>query len=165
MGLIGLFIRKILDDRPPDILRYAGKFFDRAELRDVVTESIEKEKENEARNQQSFKQELGLRKCKVHVPLVFSQFTTQRVIVTEWIDGIKLADAPKDQIRSLIPDGVELFLIQLLDMGFFHADPHPGNLYVTKDGRLCLLDFGLCAEIDEKAKKGNDYGNLSFAHW
>ena len=51
MGLIGLFIRKILDDRPPDILRYAGKFFDRAELRDVVTESIEKEKENEARNQ------------------------------------------------------------------------------------------------------------------
>ena len=51
MGLIGLFIRKILDDRPDKILKYAGKFFDRAELRDVVTESIEKEKENEARNQ------------------------------------------------------------------------------------------------------------------
>ena len=51
MGLISLFIRKILDDRPEDILQYAGKFFDRAELRDVVTESIVKEKENEVRNQ------------------------------------------------------------------------------------------------------------------
>ena len=50
-GLIALFIRKILDDRPDDILKYAGTFFDRAELRDVVTEAIEKEKENEQRNQ------------------------------------------------------------------------------------------------------------------
>ena len=51
MGLTALFIRKILDDRPDDILQYAGTFFDRAELRDVVTEAIEKEKENEERNQ------------------------------------------------------------------------------------------------------------------
>lgn len=51
MGLIGMFIRKILDDRPENILTYAGTHFDRAELRDVVTESIENEKENEARNQ------------------------------------------------------------------------------------------------------------------
>ena len=46
-----MFIRKILDDRPPGILEFAGNFFDRAELRDVVTESIEAEKLNEARNQ------------------------------------------------------------------------------------------------------------------
>lgn len=50
MGLIALFIRKILDDRPEEILSYGGTFFDRAELRDVVTEAIEKEKENEERN-------------------------------------------------------------------------------------------------------------------
>jgi hypothetical protein len=46
MGLMALFIRMILDDRPDDILKYAGTFFDRAELRDVVTEAIEREKEN-----------------------------------------------------------------------------------------------------------------------
>ena len=46
-----MFIRKILDDRPESILEFAGNFFDRAELRDVVTESIEAEKLNEARNQ------------------------------------------------------------------------------------------------------------------
>ena len=50
-GLIALFIRKILDERPESILSFAGDFFDRAELRDVVTESIETEKLNEARNQ------------------------------------------------------------------------------------------------------------------
>ena len=51
MGLTALFIRKILDDRPEDILQYAGTFFDRAELRDVVTEAIQKEKQNEELNQ------------------------------------------------------------------------------------------------------------------
>ena len=51
MGLTALFIRRILDDRPDDILQYAGTFFDRAELREIVTEAIESENENEARNQ------------------------------------------------------------------------------------------------------------------
>jgi len=63
---------------------------------------------------------------KVIVPKVYEQFTTQRVLVSEWIDGIPLAQAPKGQIRELIPIGVELFLCQLLDIGRFHADPHPG---------------------------------------
>jgi aarF domain-containing kinase len=73
-------------------------------------------------------------------------------LTSEWIQGVKLADAPKDVICKLIPDGVELFLTQLLDIGTFHADPHPGNLYVT-EGMLCLLDFGLCAEVDEGSRR------------
>ena len=43
--------------------------------------------------------------------------------------------------------GVECFLIQLLETGFFHADPHPGNLLVTPEGRLALIDFGLMADV------------------
>mmetsp|Transcript_13129 Transcript_13129/g.38643 ORF Transcript_13129/g.38643 Transcript_13129/m.38643 type:complete len:449 (-) Transcript_13129:2075-3421(-) len=108
--------------------------------------------EKEALNQKQFKKEFQKRKCKVHVPNVFDRFSARRVITTEWVDGVKLADAPVGQIRSLIPVGVELFLTQLLDMGKFHADPHPGNLYVTRDGMLCLLDFGLCAEVDERSR-------------
>ena len=50
-GCMALFIRQILDDRPDDILKYAGTFFDRAELRAVVYEAIEREKENDQRNQ------------------------------------------------------------------------------------------------------------------
>jgi len=92
---------------------------------------------------------------KVIVPKVYEQYTTQRILVSEWIDGIPLARAPPEQIRELIPIGVELFLCQLLDIGRFHADPHPGNLYVTTskiDGitpTLCLLDFGLVAHVSE----------------
>ena len=44
--------------------------------------------------------------------------------------------------------GVSCFLTQLLEVGFFHSDPHPGNLLVDQSGRLVLIDFGLCAEID-----------------
>ena len=65
-----------------------------------------------------------------------------KVLVTEWIEGLKLAASPASVINKLIPVGVECFLIQLLDTGFFHADPHPGNLLVTRDGRLALIDFG-----------------------
>jgi len=104
--------------------------------------------EREAANQIMFKTEFAKRKCRVKVPEVYLDFTSRRVLTTEWIEGVKLADAPKDVIRKLIPDGVELFLTQLLDIGTFHADPHPGNLYVT-EGMLCLLDFGLCAEVNE----------------
>ena len=113
--------------------------------------------DNEAANQLLFRRELSQRGCRVKIPNVYLQHTTQRVLTTEWIDGVRLADASRERIRQLIPDGVELFLIQLLDIGMFHSDPHPGNLYVTDDGHgdsvLCLLDFGLCAEVDKKARR------------
>lgn len=83
--------------------------------------------ENEARSQKYFQQELQKRDCKVKVPNVYDDYTTQRVLTTEWIQGVKLADSPPEKIRELIPVGVELFLTQLLDIGAFHADPHPGT--------------------------------------
>jgi predicted unusual protein kinase regulating ubiquinone biosynthesis (AarF/ABC1/UbiB family) len=108
--------------------------------------------EREANNQMTFRHELALRQSPVLVPAVLMQYTTQKVLTTEWVEGIKLADCPVAQIRKLIPVGVELFLTQLLDIGAFHADPHPGNLLVNEAGQLCLLDFGLCAEVDEKSR-------------
>jgi aarF domain-containing kinase len=114
---------------------------------------MELDYEHEAANQLRFKREFEERQCSVFVPDVLEEFTTRRVICTQWVDGCKLVDAPKDQIRRLIPVGVEIFLTQLLDIGAFHSDPHPANLYATTDGRLCLLDFGLCAEIDERSRR------------
>jgi len=114
---------------------------------------LELDYENEAANQKKFKSEFKKRNCRVYVPDVHSHLTSRRVLTTEWIDGVKLADAPSETIRDLIPVGVELFLTQLLDIGAFHADPHPGNLYVTKQGTLCLLDFGLCADIDPQSRR------------
>lgn len=108
--------------------------------------------ENEAANQIRFKKEFAIRKCPVVVPDVYQELTTQKVLTSQWIEGQKLADSPKEDIRRLIGVGVELFLTQLLDIGEFHADAHAGNLIVTQDGQLCLLDFGLCVKIDEKSR-------------
>ena len=83
---------------------------------------------------------------------MYGEYTTERVLTTEWIHGVKLADSPPETIHRLIPVGVELFLTQLLDIGRFHADPHSGNLLVTEDGILCLLDFGLTATVDPQAR-------------
>ena len=55
------------------------------------------------------------------IPRVYDELTSEKMITSQWIDGIKLADAPKERIRELIPVGVELFLTQLLDIGAFHA--------------------------------------------
>ncbi|KAL3916390.1 MAG: hypothetical protein SGPRY_006839, partial [Prymnesium sp.] len=73
----------------------------------------------------------------------------KEVITTEWINGVQLAKCEPAVINKLIPVGVNCFLAQLLDVGFFHSDPHPGNLLVDQQGRLVLIDFGLCAEVDQ----------------
>lgn len=109
--------------------------------------------ENEASNQMHFQRELAIRNCKVKVPNVYEEYSTRRVLTSEWIEGVKLADSSRETIRELIPIGVELFLTQLLDMGTFHSDPHPGNLLVTQDGTLCLIDFGLCAEVEVRERE------------
>jgi len=77
--------------------------------------------EQEAANQIRFKRELAERRVPVVIPLVYVDYTTEKVLTTQWIDGVKLADSPKERIRQLIPVGVELFLTQLLDIGAFHA--------------------------------------------
>ena len=102
----------------------------------------------EAENQERFRSNLMPRlKNKVYVPIVYNKFTSRKVIVTEWIEGEKLASSPPDVINRLTKVGIECFICQLLETGFFHSDPHPGNLLINKEGQLVLIDFGLCAEV------------------
>ena len=112
---------------------------------------------NEASNQQRLR-DLIMDQEKVsgvYVPEVYHELSTRRVLVTEWIDGTKLSDCPKDEIRKLIGVGQECFLVQLLQVGFFHSDPHPGNLMKMQSredptkNTLCILDFGLMASIEQ----------------
>lgn len=103
---------------------------------------------NEAENQQRCKDELEPRlNGRIYIPKVYHDLTTRKVLVTEWIEGEQLAKSPPEVINKLIPVGVECFLVQLLETGFFHADPHPGNLLVTPEGKLALIDFGLMANV------------------
>ena len=109
---------------------------------------LELDYEHEAGNQERFAAQLCPRLGgRVYVPRVHRECTSRKVIATEWIEGVQLAKSSPEVINRLIPTGVECFLSQLLDVGFFHSDPHPGNLLVDEQGRLVLIDFGLCAEI------------------
>ena len=88
----------------------------------------------------------------VHVPKIYWNATTAKVITMEFINGDKVTDLEKLQNRGVSPEKVNRLLIrtylkQLLEDGFFHADPHPGNLLVMPDGRLAFFDFGMVGRI------------------
>lgn len=78
----------------------------------------------------------------IMVPNAYAELTTRRVIVTQWIDGEKLSESRAEDVRELCTTLLNAYLIQLLDTGLLHADPHPGNLIRTPDGKICILDYG-----------------------
>ena len=94
----------------------------------------------------------------VKVPVIYNQFSSEKVLTLEWIDGIKLTDLDKLAAAGLDADnlikiGVTSGLRQLLEYGFFHADPHPGNLFATLDGRMAYIDFGMMDQLSESMKE------------
>jgi len=90
----------------------------------------------------------------VVIPDNFPEYTSRRVHVAEWVDGEKLSQSKADDVGALVNLGVITYLTQLLDKGFFHADPHPGNMMRTTDGKLAILDFGLMTEVTDNQKYG-----------
>jgi ubiquinone biosynthesis protein len=84
----------------------------------------------------------------VVVPRVIWRHTTRRVLVTEYVKGWRLNDLGEAEragidARRLAAHGAEVFMRQVLVHGRYHADLHPANLFVTPDGRICYLDFGI----------------------
>lgn len=92
------------------------------------------------------------------IPQVFWDYTSPRVLTMEKVKGIKINDfealdrAGFDR-RKLAFDGVNIFFRQIFDHGFFHADPHPGNIFVLEDGRLAFVDFGIVGRISKNTLK------------
>jgi ubiquinone biosynthesis protein len=90
----------------------------------------------------------------VRIPRVFPQHSTSRVLVLEWLDGISARDAgPLIAELGLSRPALSrallrCFLRQILREGTFHADPHPGNILVLRDGQLALIDFGSVGRLD-----------------
>jgi predicted unusual protein kinase regulating ubiquinone biosynthesis (AarF/ABC1/UbiB family) len=110
--------------------------------------------EQEARNAEVFRTNFARWK-EVYVPKIYAIFSTRRVIVMEFIDGLKVIDVDQLTASGQNPHQVvtlltRTYLKQLLEDGFFHADPHPGNLRVMADGRLAFFDFGMVGRLDAK---------------
>jgi predicted unusual protein kinase regulating ubiquinone biosynthesis (AarF/ABC1/UbiB family) len=94
----------------------------------------------------------------VKVPLIYWPYSSNHVLTLEWINGIKLTDTAKIRAAGLNTDaliqiGVIAGLRQLLEHGFFHADPHPGNLFALADGRMAYIDFGMMDQLEQYTKE------------
>ncbi|WP_373540402.1 ABC1 kinase family protein [Chamaesiphon sp.] len=113
--------------------------------------------ENEGRNAEkfaaNFQDDPG-----VKVPSIYWRYSSRNVLTLEWIDGIKLTDLEgikrvgldRDKlIKACVSSGMR----QLLEFGFFHADPHPGNLFALADGRIAFIDFGMMDQLTQHTKE------------
>ncbi|MBW2646752.1 MAG: AarF/ABC1/UbiB kinase family protein [Deltaproteobacteria bacterium] len=101
----------------------------------------------------------------VYVPKVFRDTTTERILTMEYIDGIKASEIDRIEQEGLdrkiiTARGADLILRQIFDYGFFHADPHPGNIFVLPDNVICYLDFGMMGSIDRQTRE--DFADLIY---
>ncbi len=94
----------------------------------------------------------------VHIPRVFWETTTSRVLTLERVRGLKVSDADAlddagiDR-RSLAQRATGVTARMIFEHGFFHADPHPGNLFIEPDGRIGLVDFGMVGVLDDELRE------------
>ncbi len=99
----------------------------------------------------------------IYIPHIYEEYVTRRFLVLEWIDGIKINDyATMDALGidrlEVAKRTVNAYFYQFFDAGFFHADPHPGNIFVKKDSApedpvIAFLDFGMVGSITKSMKK------------
>jgi len=112
--------------------------------------------EQEGRNCERFTELYGY-VPRIRTPKVHWEFTSRRVLTMEWIDGVKLTDKEGMdrnglEVVDFVDVGIECTLRQLLEHGYFHADPHPGNLLACANGDLVYLDFGMMSEAPPNAR-------------
>ena len=97
----------------------------------------------------------------VKIPVAYKEFSTKKVITMELIDGYELTELFDKKIEGIDNEvianyGLQSFLKQVMIDGFFHADPHPGNMFITKDEKVCYIDWGMVGILNEEFR-----GNFS----
>jgi ubiquinone biosynthesis protein len=107
----------------------------------------------EARNAERFRENFD-GDHSVHIPKVYWQYSTSKVLTLEWVHGTQLADIEMDLMdlaerRELAKTIAECWLKQIYIDGFFHGDPHPANIFVLDDGAIGLVDFGIAGRLSE----------------
>ncbi|NQU75387.1 MAG: ubiquinone biosynthesis protein UbiB [Planctomycetes bacterium] len=124
-----------------------------------LTEAISKEVDlsNEARNLRRFSRNFADDRT-VHIAEVFGKYSAEGVLTMEYIDGVKCSHSSVLATAGLDPKviaarGADFILRQLFEFGFFHTDPHPGNIFVLADNVLAPLDFGQVARIGEANRR------------
>lgn len=143
-------LRKLNSDLPALLDEWACSLFRELDYR------------REAANGTRFKALYG-RLDGVFVPDMYEELTTQRVLIMEWVEGRRLRSgtsvggygrAGDESDLGLVEVGVRCSLEQMLEEGYYHSDPHAGNLLRTVDGKLAYIDFGMMGEIEPSIRRG-----------
>lgn len=94
----------------------------------------------------------------VRIPKVYWEYTTKRILTQEFMEGIKISDIAQIEAAGLDRKIVSInfanaYLRMIFEHGFYHADPHPGNILVSRDGKIIFLDFGMAGYIDNPLRE------------
>ena len=112
---------------------------------------------NELKNIETFRKNFG-NTPNIIIPIVYKEYCTPKILVLEYIEGCKISDVQKIfeqgiQPKVIVDTLVKCYLDQVLISGFFHADPHPGNLLVSPEGKVVFLDFGMMIHFPKHLQK------------
>ncbi len=112
--------------------------------------------QTESRNMERF-QRMFKNDKRLHIPYCYKEYNTEKVMISEYIDAVKITNATQItewgiDIHKVLENGMHIYLSMIFEKGYFHADPHPGNVLVRKDGKICLLDFGMIGKLMPKDK-------------
>ena len=93
----------------------------------------------------------------VYIPKIFWDYTGDIVLTMEYVPGIKISELDKltaqgYDLKEIARRGADSFLKQVLDFGLFHADPHPGNVFILPDQVICMLDYGMVGHLGQDLK-------------
>ena len=133
-----------------------SKYFEPVRLVDEFARTIRRELDfvREGRNIDRFRNYFA-GTATVYIPKVYWDLTAPKVLTTEYVNGIKISDlehleaAGLDR-KTIAVNGVNLILKEIFELHFFHADPHPGNLFVLENNVIAPVDFGMTGAIDEE---------------
>lgn len=111
---------------------------------------------NEARNIERFRTTYKFR-TDFYIPKVYREYSTDKILIMEFVEGCKITDM--EQLKKwgidpkvVVERGMDIYLTMIFEFGYFHGDPHPGNILVRQDGTIIILDFGMIGQLMKKDK-------------
>lgn len=147
-------IARLLEKYVPD-----SRFFNPTGIVDEFARTVRKEMDfkEEARNCVRFRRNFE-NHPDIHIPKACMEIGTEKILIMERIDGVRIDNIPAIEEmgldrKRLARVGVDAFFKQMLEDGFFHADPHPGNILVMPTGVIAFVDFGIVGRVSEELKE------------
>lgn len=143
-------VARLLDKHIPE-----SRFFNPIGIVDEFSRTVRKELDFiiEARNCAKFWKNFE-HSPDIYIPRVYPEYTSEKVLVMERVEGIRIdniqaIEAMGFDRKKLAKTGINAYFKMILEDGFFHADPHPGNIFVLSNGTLCFVDFGIVGRVTQ----------------